>query len=83
MKSDLPADIPEEPAQPEKRERRTGRNLPAAVIVGLGLGGLAILTLFTVKAAFLALVGVMVGVPVGVLVGAVDPKQQPMAPPLH
>ena len=63
MKSDdLPADIPAEPAQPEKRERRTGRNLPAAIGVGLGLGGLAILTLFTVKATFLALVAVFVGV---------------------
>jgi len=59
---DLPADIPAEPAQPEKRERRTGRNLPAAIGVGLGLGGLAILTLFTVKATFLALVAVFVGV---------------------
>ena len=63
MKSDdLPADIPAEPAQPEKRERRTGRNLPAAIGVGLGLGGLAILTLFTVKATFLVLVGIFVGV---------------------
>jgi phosphatidate cytidylyltransferase len=59
---DLPADIPAQPAQPEKRERRTGRNLPAAVGVGLGLGGLAILTLFTVKATFLALVGLFVGI---------------------
>jgi phosphatidate cytidylyltransferase len=59
---DLPADIPAEPAQPEKRERRTGRNLPAAIGVGLGLGGLAILTLFTVKATFLVLVGIFVGV---------------------
>jgi len=32
---------------------RTGRNLPAAVGVGLLLGGLAIVTLFTVKATFL------------------------------
>ena len=63
MKSDdLPADIPAEPAQPEKRGRRTGRNLPAAVGVGLGLGGLAILTLFTVKATFLVLVGIFVGI---------------------
>jgi len=71
LRSDLPADIPGEPAQPEKRERRTGRNLPAAVIVGLGLGGLAILTLFTVKATFLALVGVMVGIALWELARAV------------
>jgi phosphatidate cytidylyltransferase len=75
LRSDLPADIPSEPAQPEKRERRTGRNLPAAVIVGLGLGGLAILTLFTVKATFLALVGVMVGIALWELTRAVAGQQ--------
>ena len=62
MKSDLPAEIPGEPARPERRERRTGRNLPVAVTVGLGLGGIAILTLFTVKATFLAYMGIVVGV---------------------
>jgi len=36
---------------------RTGRNLPAAIGVGLVLGGLAVLTLFTVKATFLLYVG--------------------------
>ena len=69
MKSDLPAGIPGEPAEPPgepagpaRRERRTGRNLPVAVTVGLALGGLAILTLFTVKATFLAYIGIMVGI---------------------
>ena len=65
MKSDLPADIPGEPAQPgkqDKRERRTGRNLPVAITVGLCLGGLAILTLFTVKVTFLAVIAAMVGI---------------------
>jgi phosphatidate cytidylyltransferase len=75
LRSDLPADIPAEPAQPEKRERRTGRNLPAAVGVGLGLGGLAILTLFTVKATFLALVGLMVGIALWELTRAVAGQQ--------
>jgi phosphatidate cytidylyltransferase len=37
----------------------TGRNLPAAIGVGLLMGGLALLTLFTVKATFLAYVGVV------------------------
>jgi phosphatidate cytidylyltransferase len=37
---------------------RTGRNLPVAVGVGLGMGGLVVLTLFTVKATFLAYIGV-------------------------
>ena len=41
---------------------RAGRNLPAALGVGAGLGGVAILTLFTVKATFLAYMAVMVGI---------------------
>jgi phosphatidate cytidylyltransferase len=75
---DLPADSPAEPAQPdkpEKRQKRTGRNLPAAIGVGLGLGGLAILTLFTVKATFLVLVGVFVGIALWELTRAVSAQQ--------
>jgi phosphatidate cytidylyltransferase len=71
----LPADKPGEPAQPEKRERRTGRNLPAAVIVSLGLGGIAILTLFTVKATFLVLVAAMVGIALWELARAVAQRE--------
>lgn len=36
---------------------RTGRNLPAAIGVGAALGGLALLTLLTVKATFLVYMG--------------------------
>jgi phosphatidate cytidylyltransferase len=36
---------------------RTGRNLPAAIGVGAALGGLALLTLLTVKATFLLFMG--------------------------
>src|SRR6266704_5490451 len=75
LRSDLSVDIPGEPEQPEKRERRTGRNLPAAVMVGLGLGGVAILTLVTVKATFLAFVGVVVGVALWELRRAVAERQ--------
>ena len=49
-------DLPETEKAPDVTERksiRTGRNLPAAIGVGLGLGGLVVLTLFTVKATFL------------------------------
>ena len=56
-------DLPETEKAPEVTERkasRTGRNLPAAIGVGLGMGGLVILTLFTVKATFLLYVGVIV-----------------------
>jgi phosphatidate cytidylyltransferase len=75
LRSDLPADIPGEPAQPEKRERRTGRNLPVAVLVGLGLGGLAIVSLLTVKATFLGYIVVAVGIALWELTRAVAQRQ--------
>jgi phosphatidate cytidylyltransferase len=46
----------------EGKAIRTGRNLPAAVAVGVALGGAAVLTLFTLKATFLGLVAIAVGV---------------------
>jgi phosphatidate cytidylyltransferase len=51
---------PEDAVQPEpaKTGIKTGRNLPAAIAVGLVLGGLVLLTLLTVKATFLIYVGV-------------------------
>jgi phosphatidate cytidylyltransferase len=39
-----------------------GRNLPAALGVGLALGALALVTLFTVKATFLVYMGAAVGI---------------------
>lgn len=52
------------PADPEpaRARTRTGRNLPVAIAVGALLGGIAILTLFTVKATFLLYVGMVVAV---------------------
>jgi len=47
-------------AADEHRSVTTGRNLPAAIAVGVTLGGLAILTLFTIKATFLLYVGIVV-----------------------
>ena len=56
-----PSAGPAEPGQPGHRRGITaGRNLPAAIGVGVGLGGLALLTLFTVKATFLLYVGAIV-----------------------
>ncbi|GAA5062922.1 phosphatidate cytidylyltransferase [Thermocatellispora tengchongensis] len=49
---------------------RTGRNLPAAIAVGLGLGALVVGTLYTVKALFLVVVAVAVGIGVTELVNA-------------
>jgi phosphatidate cytidylyltransferase len=50
-----------QPPAAEPQPTRTGRNLPAAIAVGLLLGGLVLLTLFTVKATFLLYVGIIVG----------------------
>lgn len=47
------ADFPSETAG-AKREPRTGRNLPLAIGVGLALGSLVLLSLYTVKEIFLA-----------------------------
>ncbi|WP_231618822.1 phosphatidate cytidylyltransferase [Nonomuraea sp. SBT364] len=49
---------------------RTGRNLPAAIAVGLGLGALVIVSLYTVKELFLLVVAGAVGVGVVELVRA-------------
>ncbi len=43
----------------EPKPTRTGRNLPVAAAIGLVLGGLVLLTLFTVKATFLLYVGAL------------------------
>jgi phosphatidate cytidylyltransferase len=48
---------------------RTGRNLPAAIGVGLVLGGLVFLTLLTVKATFLIYVGAAFAVALAELTG--------------
>jgi phosphatidate cytidylyltransferase len=86
----LPAEGSGEPAPPGAASGspaphghvRTGRNLPAALGVGAGLGGLAILTLFTVKATFLAYVAVFVGVALWELSRALEVRgiQLPLLP---
>jgi phosphatidate cytidylyltransferase len=52
---------PGDPESPAPRSR-AGRNLPAALAVGLGLGGLALVTLFTIKATFLLYLAAAVGI---------------------
>jgi phosphatidate cytidylyltransferase len=44
----------------EHKPISTGRNLPVAIAVGVVLGGLALVTLFTVKSTFLLYVGLIV-----------------------
>jgi phosphatidate cytidylyltransferase len=65
-KSDLPAPANRERGgrarMSERKAIHTGRNLPVAIGVGAGLGGLAILSLVTVKVTFLVLVEAFVAV---------------------
>jgi phosphatidate cytidylyltransferase len=63
-------DSAQETAEPTPRASRTGRNLPAAIGVGVVLGGLVFLTLFTVKATFLIYVGAAFAVALAELAGA-------------
>jgi phosphatidate cytidylyltransferase len=49
-----------EPVAPPPSPSRAGRNLPAAIAVGVGLGGAVVVTLFTVRWAFIGLATVLV-----------------------
>ena len=60
---------PPEPGS-AKPPSRTGRNLPVAIGVGAGLGGLVLLTLLTVKATFLIYMGAAIIVALTELAGA-------------
>ncbi len=55
---------------PGPRTGTFGRNLPAAIAVGAGLGGLVVLTLFTVKATFLLYMGIALALGLAELAGA-------------
>ena len=71
-----PPEDPEDPGQPDEPAPvsrppvRTGRNLPAAIGVGAVMGGLVILTLFTVKATFLLYMGIALVIGLAELAGA-------------
>jgi phosphatidate cytidylyltransferase len=62
-------DSAQDTAEPP-RASRAGRNLPAAIGVGVVLGGLVFLTLLTVKATFLIYVGAAFAVALAELTGA-------------
>jgi phosphatidate cytidylyltransferase len=59
---------------PASKHIRTGRNLPAAIGVGVVLGGLALLTLLTVKATFLIYMGAALAIGLHELAGAFKTK---------
>jgi phosphatidate cytidylyltransferase len=48
--------VPMEPVPPPERRSRAGRNLPAAVGVGVGLAALILVTLYVWKPSFLAVI---------------------------
>ena len=50
--------VPMEPVPPPERRTRAGRNLPAAIGVGVGMGALVLASLFFVRAVFLGVVAV-------------------------
>jgi phosphatidate cytidylyltransferase len=63
-------DSAQDTAEPPPPASRTGRNLPAAIGVGVILGGLVFLTLLTVKATFLIYVGAAFVIALAELFGA-------------
>jgi phosphatidate cytidylyltransferase len=62
-------------SEPSRDHGRAGRNLPAAIVVGLLLAGLVLASLFTRPEAFVALVSVVVVLAVWELAGALGVKQ--------
>ena len=72
----VPEDLPPgaRAAEPLPKVIKTGRNLPAAIGVGVVLGGLALLTLLTVKATFLIYMGVALAIGLHELAGALKTK---------
>ncbi len=52
-----PAQEPQQPAG-EPKKRRSGRNMPVAIAVGVGLGALVLVSLYTVKEIFLVVMAV-------------------------
>ena len=66
--------------EPAKSPGRAGRNLPAAIGVGVGLGGAVIATLVLSRAAFVALVSLAVLIAVWELTSAIATKDNVRAP---
>jgi phosphatidate cytidylyltransferase len=76
----VPPPEPDEPGTGPREEQpprasRTGRNLPVAIAVGLALGVFVVLTLFTVKATFLIMMGAGVAIGLWELDRALHPRE--------
>jgi phosphatidate cytidylyltransferase len=70
-----PHDVTPDDAPPKAKGVTTGRNLPAAIGVGVALVGGALITLFTVKATFLIYMGLALGIGLHELDGALRTRQ--------
>jgi len=71
-----PEDNKPDEVRPAAGQRiKTGRNLPAAIGVGAGLGGIALLTLLTVKATFLIYMGAALAIALHELDGALRTRE--------
>jgi phosphatidate cytidylyltransferase len=68
----VPGATPGDPSAP--KGIKTGRNLPAAIGIGVLLGGLALLTLLTVKATFLIYMGAALAIGLHELASALKTK---------
>ncbi|MFD7014388.1 phosphatidate cytidylyltransferase [Streptomyces sp. NPDC059161] len=73
-----PPPTPPVPAQPEKK--RAGRDLRAAIGVGVGLGAVILASLFIVKAVFVGVIAVAVVVGLWELTSRLDERKQIKAP---
>jgi phosphatidate cytidylyltransferase len=72
---DLYEPTPDVESGTPQRTSRTGRNLPVALAVALGLGAFVLLTLFTVKSTFLIMMGAAVAVAIWELSRALRPRE--------
>ncbi|TNC22536.1 phosphatidate cytidylyltransferase [Amycolatopsis alkalitolerans] len=61
-KAPMPSPEPDEPAQPAKKPSRAGRDLPAAIGVGLVLGAAILVSLLTVRYLFIGIIAVAIAV---------------------
>ncbi|WP_188275320.1 phosphatidate cytidylyltransferase [Streptomyces sp. CBMA152] len=81
MPSSVPPSTPQQPqrpAQPEKK--RAGRDLRAAIGVGVGLGAVILASLFVVKAVFVGVIAVAVVVGLWELTSRLDERKGIKAP---
>lgn len=61
-KAPMSSPEPEEPPQPAKKPSRAGRDLPAAIAVGLVLGAAILVSLLTVRYLFIGIIAVAIAV---------------------